>query len=174
VPDHWMTNTSVIWITGLSGSGKTTIATALAGELRSSNKAVVVLDGDHLRQVFGADPDYSIAGRERQVRRLQRLAKAISDQGVIVIVAALYPNPELLSWNRQNIDKYYEIYLRASVEFLSKNRDIKGLYRKALVNEIDDVVGVQIPWVKPESPDLIIPVDDSLSIDDILYKILSN
>jgi adenylylsulfate kinase-like enzyme len=82
------------------------------------------------------------------------LAKLLADQGMTVIVAALYSNPELLAWNRQGLPNYFEIYMEASVETL-RGRDTKGLYD----GRTKQVVGVDIPWIPPQSPDLVINSD---------------
>ena len=93
--------------------------------------------------------------RIKHIRRVQRLAKFLTDQGIDVVVAALYSNREILDENKKLFDKYFEVYLKADIEFL-KLRENKSLYTKAQSNEIKDVVGVDINWQEPKNPDLII------------------
>lgn len=149
----------VIWITGLSGAGKTTLCAALYRLLKPRLPELVLLDGDAIRSAFGADLGYKEADRQVQVKRLQNLAKVLSDQGLVALVAVLYTHPVLLDWNRHNIRDYFEIYLEASLDTL-RVRDSKGWYARVARGEIADVVGVDIPWHTPISPDLVINVDN--------------
>jgi adenylylsulfate kinase-like enzyme len=119
---------------------------------------LTLLDGDAIRSAFGADLGYKEADRQVQVKRLQNLAKVLSDQGLVVLVAVLYAHPALLDWNRHNIRDYFEIYLEASLDSL-RARDSKGWYVRVAWGEIADVVGVDIPWHAPTAPDLVIHVD---------------
>ena len=145
----------VIWVTGLSGSGKTTLCNALWELLKPKLPQLVVLDGDSVRQALGDGLGYREEDRVVQIGRLQSLARMLSQQGLVVLVAALYSSPELMAWNRQNIPHYFEIYLEASLKSL-KERDYKGLYKGATKGSIPNVVGVDIPWHAPEAPDLVI------------------
>ncbi len=145
----------VVWITGLSGAGKTTLCTALYGLVKPRLPELVTLDGDVVRAAFGADLSYREEDRVRQIRRLQALARVLSEQGLAVIVGALYAHPELLAWNRAHFPDYFEVYLEAPLDFL-RRRDAKGLYAKADAGEITDVVGIDIPWHAPERPDMVI------------------
>lgn len=147
---------AVIWITGLSGAGKTTLCEAIREMVKSALPELVVLDGDSVRALFGHDLDYSEASRHRQIARLCNLAKLLSSQGQVVMVAALYSHPTLLAENRRVLPNYFEIYLEASLD-LVRQRDIKGLYAEAAAGRITDVVGVDIPWHAPSTPDLVIP-----------------
>lgn len=145
----------VIWLTGLSGSGKSSLCTALYALLKPARPGLVRLDGDEIRAAFGSDLSFKEPDRFRQISRIQRIAKMLADQGLDVLVAALYANPELLAWNRANLPGYFEVYLEAEIDFLM-GRDTKALYARARRGEIADVVGVDIPWHAPRNPDLVI------------------
>lgn len=149
----------VLWVTGLSGTGKTSLCSALYQLLKPRLPQLVVLDGDVVRSAFGNDLGYSETERIEQVKRLQRVAKILSDQALVVMVAVVYCHPDLLEWNRQNLQPYFEIYLKASLAAVS-GRDVKGLYRKVQNGETAHVVGVDIPWYAPASPDLVFNMED--------------
>jgi adenylylsulfate kinase-like enzyme len=162
----------VIWIIGLSGTGKTTLATQVVERIRQKNHKVVLLDGDLIRDLFGNDVDHTIEGRRRNADRLSVLSKFLADQGIHVVAAVLSIFPEWRSWNRENIADYSEVYLKASMETLLR-RDIKDLYAKALRGEIIDVVGVDIPFPEPESSDLVVENDvDLLDFKELTDKIM--
>ncbi len=146
----------VIWFTGLSGSGKSTICKRLYERLKPVIPELILLDGDSVRAAFGDDLGYTEADRHRQIHRLQGLARLLSDQGLVVIVAAVYANPELMSWNRQHLRGYFEVLVDAPLE-LVQSRDAKGLYARAARGEAHHVVGVDITWQPPAAPDLVIP-----------------
>ena len=148
----------VIWITGISGSGKTSLSQALLLLLKPRIPELVVLDGDAVRAAFGNDLGYSEEERIQQITRIQGIAKLLSDQNMVVLVAALYANPRLLAWNRQNIPDYVEVYLQASLDTV-RARDHKGLYAANL----NHMVGIDIPWHAPEHADIVIDMDISNS-----------
>jgi len=145
----------VIWVTGLSGSGKTTLCDALWKVLKPRLPQTVSLDGDAVRRAFGDGLGYKEEDRVVQITRMQNLAKVLSDQNLVVLVAALYASPALLAWNRQNIQEYYEIYLDTPWETLLE-RDQKGLYSGAKAGTTPNIVGMDIPWHVPETPDMVI------------------
>jgi cytidine diphosphoramidate kinase len=145
----------VIWIAGLSGAGKSTVCDALYERLKPSLPHLVLLDGDAVREAFGNDLAYTEADRRRQVSRVQRLARLLSSQGLIVIVALVYSHPELMEWNRANIPDYFEVLVDAPVDFVTE-RDSKRLYSRARRGETRDVVGVDIEWHRPSRADLVL------------------
>lgn len=162
----------IIWLTGLSGAGKSTIANALLGKLRTTNRNVVLLDGDVIRALYGNSLCYREQDRIVQVNRLQALAGFLASEGNIVIVTVLYSSPKLLAWNRKNLPSYFEIYVDASIE-LVKKRDVKGIYAKFDAGEMSDVVGLDVPWYAPEKPDLHIVVDKLESPQQAVGQILA-
>ena len=145
----------VIWVTGLSGSGKTTLCTALGALLKPWLPQLIKLDGDEIRAAFGNDLGHTEPDRVRQIQRIQRMAKMLADQQMVVLVAALYSHPDVFAWNRANLPGYFEIYLEADIDFLSR-RDSKGLYGTAQRGELSNVVGLDIAWHAPDRADLVI------------------
>lgn len=163
----------VIWIIGLSGSGKTTLATQVVQRIRAENGKVVLLDGDLIRALFGNDVDHTIDGRRRNAERLSFLTKYLSDQGIDVVAAVLSIFPEWREWNRKNVENYNEVYMKASMETLLR-RDIKNLYAKAMRGEIPNVVGVDIPFPEPETPELVLDNNvDRSDLHDFINQVMS-
>ena len=162
----------VVWVCGLSGSGKTTLCNALWQLLKPSMPQLVLLDGDAIRSAFGDGLGYREEDRVVQIKRIQNVAKMLADQGLTVIVAALYANPQLLSWNRRNLTGYFEVYLDASLDVL-RRRDSKSLYTKASSGEISNVVGMDIEWHAPEHPDLVISTDDPAEPDELAQQVIA-
>lgn len=163
----------VIWIIGLSGTGKTTLATQVVERIRQLNGKVVLLDGDLIRTLFGNDVDHTIEGRRRNAERLSVLSKFLADQGIHVVAAVLSIFPEWRRWNRENIPNYSEVYIKASMQTLLR-RDIKNLYARAAKGEIVNVVGVDIPFPEPENPDLVIENDvDLFDFQELTDRIMS-
>lgn len=163
----------VVWIIGLSGTGKTTLASQVVERIRQLNGKVVLLDGDLIRTLFGNDVDHTIEGRRRNAERLSVLSKFLADQGIHVVAAVLSIFPEWRRWNRENIPDYSEVYLKASMQTLLR-RDIKNLYAKAARGEIVNVIGVDIPFPEPENPDLVIENDvDRLEFKEFIDRIMN-
>ncbi len=163
----------VVWITGLSAAGKTTLCQGLYEQLKPHIPGIVALDGEGVRAAFGDDLTHAEADRVRQVKRLQAMAKLLADQNLVVIVAVLYAHPDLLEWNRENLPGYVEIYLEASLETVAA-RDIKGLYEAASQGRMPNVVGIDIPWHAPVRPDLHIKVDGDISPAAIADRVMQS
>ena len=158
----------IIWITGLSSSGKTTLSNKLFNELNEIKKLIQV-DGDVVREIFDETLDYSISGRIRQINRIQKISKFLEKNHFTVIVSALYSNRELLKWNRENFEDYYEIFIDVPITIL-KERDKKGVY-----SNTKNVVGLDIDWEKPiASADLILKYEDKLDPDKMLTKVIKS
>lgn len=161
----------VIWLTGLSGAGKTTIAEAVVALLKPRVPGLVLVDGDIIRELIGDNLGYEEAARQEQVGRLQRLSGWLSRQGQTVVVAALYAHPELLAWSRDNLPGYFEIYVDAPMTLL-RERDSKGLYAGADSGQTPNVVGVDIPWHAPQHPDMVIDATRFEPPADIAMRIV--
>ena len=162
----------VLWITGISGAGKTTVADSIRDILKPSLPQTVRLDGDEIREIFGKSLGYRAEDRFIQIQRIQGLALVLSKQKIVTIVSALYSHPSLLEWNRENLEDYFEVHLDASLD-LVKNRDTKGLYRHAEQMETPNIVGVDIPRYDPISPDLHINADSAPLVEELANKIIA-
>ncbi|MFW5501593.1 MULTISPECIES: adenylyl-sulfate kinase [unclassified Maridesulfovibrio] len=144
----------VIWLTGLSASGKTTIANEIQTQLKKLGLVSVVLDGDQVREAVG---DYNCGhdpeSRIRNAYRISRFANMISRQGVIVIVATMSLFHEIHNWNRKNFIDYFEIFVKADLHVLKK-RDPKGLYKHLESGEAQNLPGMDLMPEFPKKPDL--------------------
>ena len=167
----------VIWITGLSGAGKTLTANKLASRLRRSGESIIVLDGDELRQVFGADyindKNHGRSGRLALAYKYSKLCELIAAQGVTIIIATISLFKEIHAWNRANLPNYYEIYLKISIEEL-RRRDPKGIYRRFYAGEINNVAGLDLPIDEPIKPDFVVNSENGLETDELVDELLHN
>lgn len=154
-----MNRARVIWITGLSGAGKTTLAGELINLLRSKGEAAVLLDGDQLRDVLGAvEAKAHNHGREARLALAMRYAKLcqlIAEQGVTVVIATISLFREVHAWNRLNLPGYFEVYLKVPFEEL-RRRDPKGIYRRFDAGELNHVAGLDLQVDEPDSADWIV------------------
>jgi adenylylsulfate kinase-like enzyme len=149
---------SVVWLLGLSGSGKSTLAEALRGAL-APIAPIAVLDGDAVHTAVGDDLGYSGADRLVQSARLGRIARLLATQKHVVVVADSCSDPDRLAWNRANLAGYVEVFLKASLEKLTR-RDLRGVYARARTGQWSNVVGIDIPWHEPALPDGTFDMDD--------------
>jgi len=156
----------VIWLTGLSGSGKSTIANELAIKLQQEGKLAYILDGDNIRMGLNKDLGFSDDDRKENIRRIAEVAKLLSDAGVIVITAFISPFKEERS-NAKTIigkDNFIEVYVDAPLD-VCESRDPKGLYKKARRGEIPMFTGIDSPYEKPLKPSIHIKTD-KMDIDE--------
>ena len=164
-------NGSVLWITGYSGSGKTTVARQLVDYFRKGNKAVVHLDGDELRQAIGQGIGYSSDERKHLSFLYSKLCKLLSDQGLMVIWSGIAMFNEVRQWNRENIRRYYEVYLKVPLDEL-KTRDQKQLYSQSAAEKIEPVVGLTLRGEEPKQANLVVPNFGSTTPQDSVKRIL--
>ncbi|WP_366515202.1 adenylyl-sulfate kinase [Paludibacterium sp.] len=168
----------VIWITGLSGAGKTTLAGALAVRLRACGEPVVLLDGDELREVFVAvaatAQNHGRAGRLSLAMQYARLCRVIAAQGQVVVIATISLFREVHAWNRAHLPDYFEVYLNVPLEEL-RRRDPKGIYRRFDAGELTHVAGLDLPIDEPEDADWTVEFDSgrpvAVLVDDLLNRL---
>lgn len=168
----------VIWITGLSGAGKSTLAHEVVSRLRTAGEAVVMLDGDELREVFGAvAANAQNHGRERRLAlamQYAHLCRVIAAQGLTVVIATISLFREVHLWNRANLPGYFEVYLKVPVDEL-RRRDPKGIYRRFDAGELSHVAGLDLPIDEPEAADWLVEyrADRSVMVlaEDLLKKL---
>lgn len=162
----------VLWFTGLSCAGKTTIARLLEEKLYMRKIRTAVLDGDNTRLGINKDLDFSAEGRKENIRRVAEICKLMNDAGVIVIASFISPFEADREMAKEIIGQqnFIEVFIDASLDTCIE-RDVKGLYEKALIGEINDFTGITSPYEAPMFPDLHIKTDTQLpesSVDVIL------
>lgn len=146
---------TVYWITGLAGAGKTSIALALFKALVARNEKAVFLDGDAMREIMGNDLQHNTKDRIKNAYRISRMCCFLADQGVNVVCATMSLYHEVQCWNHNNIDNYFQVYVKVSMEVLLK-RDQKSLYSKAMKGDEKNVVGVDLSFEEPINSDLVL------------------
>ncbi|MEC1406460.1 adenylyl-sulfate kinase [Bacillus halotolerans] len=148
---------SILWLTGLSGSGKSTIANAAARELFKQGYQVIVLDGDNIRHGLNKDLGFSDKDRKENIRRIGEVAKLFVQQGTIVITAFISPFREDRDQVRQLVEagEFNEVYIKCDLD-ICEQRDPKGLYKKARNGEIPFFTGIDSPYEEPEAPELVL------------------
>jgi len=147
-----------LWFTGLSGAGKSTIAAAVSKELRDRGIPVEVLDGDEVRQNLSKGLGFSREDRDTNIRRIGYVAKLLARNGVAVITAAISPYRAIRDEVREQIGKFVEVHVKASLDECIR-RDTKGLYARALAGEIPQFTGVSDPYEEPLAPELVIDTE---------------
>ena len=160
-----------LWFTGLSGAGKSTLSELVAAELRRRGLHVEVLDGDEVRTNLSKGLGFSKEDRDTNIKRIGYVCKLLTRNGVVAISAAISPYREVRDHNRQQIGHFIEVYVRCSIEELTR-RDVKGLYKKALAGEIQNFTGVSDPYEPPERPEILID-SGAQSVDESLRAILA-
>jgi adenylyl-sulfate kinase len=145
-----------VWFTGLSGSGKSTIAEMLYHELRARGMKTEILDGDVVRQNLSKGLGFSKEDRDTNILRIGFVADLLTRNGVATICCPISPYRATRDQVRAQIGAFVEVYVHATVDEIAAHRDPKGLYRKALAGEITGFTGVDDPYEVPEDPELIV------------------
>ena len=164
-----------VWLTGLSGAGKTTVAQSIINELKASDVNIELLDGDEVRTNLSKGLGFSKEDRDTNIRRIGYVSRLLSRNGVGVIASAISPYREVRDEVRQSIisdgSEFIEVYVQCPIEVLVE-RDVKGLYKKALAGEIKEFTGVSDPYEEPLSPEVIVKTD-SESIEESANRIIA-
>ena len=163
----------VVWLTGLSASGKSTIAYALERALFDEGKHAYVLDGDNIRHGLCSDLGFSPEARKENIRRIGEVARLFADAGIICITAFISPyrSDRDLARRIAPDGRFLEVYLNSPLEVCEK-RDPKGLYAKARKGELKDFTGVSAPYEPPLSPEIELPTD-TMSVTDCVAAIIA-
>lgn len=175
IDSRWKSNgykSSVLWFTGLSASGKSTIAHALDKYLHENGIHSYVLDGDNVRHGLNKDLDLSPASRKENIRRIGEVSKLFVDAGLLVIAAFIAPYKD----DRRQVKdlmvegQFIEVFVKCSISKCEK-RDPKGFYKKARTGEIKEFTGISAPYEEPENPEIILETD-KFSKDECVKQIL--
>ena len=161
----------VIWFTGLSGAGKSTIAEKLAPVLRQRGCKVEMLDGDVVRTHLSKGLGFSKEDRDTNIRRIGFVAHLLSRNGVAVICSAISPYREIRDENRAMIGDFVEVFVKCPIDVLAE-RDVKGLYKKALAGEIKNFTGVSDPYEDPLNAEVVVETDKE-TVDESAAKIIA-
>ncbi len=164
----------VLWLTGLSGSGKSTIAQSLERRLHNEGFFAQVLDGDNIRSGINNNLGFGLDDRRENIRRIAEIAKLYLQSGVITLNSFISPTREIRDYARSIVgpEDFIEIYINAPLEVCEK-RDVKGLYQKARKGEIKGFTGIDSPYEAPESPALEIRTDE-LSLEESVERIFQH
>ncbi|WP_188208218.1 adenylyl-sulfate kinase [Alkalibacillus aidingensis] len=162
----------VIWLTGLSGAGKSTIAKYLEEKLFSQHVHTFLLDGDVVRNRLNQDLGFSAEDRHENIRRIAECARLFTDAGLVTITATISPYKQDRELARSLFDQgdFIEVYVKCSLEECEK-RDPKGLYPKARSGEIEEFTGISQPYEEPEEPEIIVDTTEQ-SVDESVNQIL--
>jgi adenylyl-sulfate kinase len=161
-----------IWFTGLSGAGKSTIAGIVERELRARGMKVEVLDGDVVRTHLSKGLGFSKEDRDTNIRRIGWVCEVLSRNGVVAIAAAISPYREIRDEIRAKIPNFVEVYVQAPIDVLAE-RDVKGLYKKALAGEIANFTGVSDPYEPPINPEVTCYSDGRETPEQSAAKLLA-
>ena len=165
-------NAKIIWMTGLSGSGKTTVAKGVERHLHSQGILSQLLDGDNIRVGVSSNLTFSSDDRAENIRRISEVSKLFLNCGVVTLNCFVSPTVEIRNIAKAIIgeDNFIEVYINSSVD-TCEERDVKGLYKKARKGEIKDFTGISAPFEAPKSPEIEINTTQ-LSIDESVQKVL--
>ena len=155
----------VLWFTGLSGSGKSTVASAVERELHQKGIRTFILDGDNVRAGLNSDLDFSAASRVENIRRIAHVSALIKNAGLVVLSAFVSPYQKDRDFVRECANNdFSEIFISTPLE-VCEQRDVKGLYSKARAGEISNFTGISAPFEEPINPELDVPTHE-MSIEE--------
>jgi adenylylsulfate kinase len=168
----------VLWFTGLSGSGKSTVASAVERALYLKGIRTFILDGDNVRAGLNSDLDFSAASREENIRRIAHVSGLMKDAGLVVLSAFVSPYRKDRDFVREVCGgAFSEVFVSTPLE-VCEQRDVKGLYAKARAGEISNFTGISAPFEEPEHPELDVPTHElsieeatAMVVDYIIHKI---
>jgi len=162
----------VLWYTGLSGSGKSTIANEVAFQLHSKGKLAYVLDGDNIRHGLNKDLGFSPEDRKENIRRISEVAHLFADAGLITMTAFISPYRVDRDFCREITEKgqFIEIYCKAALD-TCEQRDPKGMYKKARAGIIKDFTGIDAPYEAPKNPELVVDTDKE-TVEESANKVM--
>ena len=146
----------VIWITGISGTGKSTLGNYFFKKFKKKYPSTIFFDGDQFRSIFFNDINYTLKDRDTNAIRLTSLVKYISSQKVNIIISANLTSQRFRDWCKKNVKNYFEVYIDTPMKTLIEKRDYKKLYKNAIKGKIKNVVGIDIKFKLPKKPDMII------------------
>ncbi len=163
---------SIVWLTGLSGAGKTTLGNQIERILFDQGRLVFFLDGDKVRNGLNADLGFSREDRTENIRRISEVSKLLAESGMIVIVAVISPFRKDRDNIRRTMEpgRFIEVFVDSPIE-VCEERDIKGLYKKARGGLIKDFTGISSPYERPLSPEIHLRTNKE-TVDDSINKIL--
>jgi adenylylsulfate kinase len=161
----------VLWLTGLSGAGKSTVAAKLGPVLAERGHRVELLDGDEVRTNLCQELGFSRADRDTNIARIGYVAGKLAKHGVAVLVAAISPYREARDQVRAQVENFVEVHVAAPVAICAE-RDVKGLYAKALAGEIQNFTGVSDPYEPPLEPEIVLHTE-AQSVDESVHQIIT-
>jgi adenylylsulfate kinase len=163
----------ILWFTGLSGSGKSTIANEVANKLHELNKLAYVLDGDNIRHGLNKNLGFSPEDRAENIRRISEVANLFVDSGIITLTAFISPYGKDRDFCRElaGEGRFIEIFVKASIN-TCESRDPKGLYKKARSGEIKEFTGISAPYEEPLKPEIILDADNQ-TIEEETEKVIN-
>jgi len=161
----------VLWFTGLSGSGKSTVASAVERELHQQGIRTLILDGDNVRTGLNSDLNFSAESREENIRRIAHVSALMKDAGLVVLSAFVSPYQKDRDFVRSCAkSEFSEVFISTPLE-VCEQRDVKGLYAKARAGEISNFTGISAPFEAPANPELDVPTHQ-LSIEEATARVV--